>query len=360
MLGEEAFRQQFPIMKALHKLGHEIYYNTTWDNIKINELRGCGNQISVEKYMLENKNKFTFFIAFYSHDVLKIKKYINNNANYKIIFRPRGIRAEESFLRNRSRIREIVLNFNEARSIKASDYFCFITNQQKLHFASKYHRDEMIGNKSTVIHNYLPFNDLFIEDKIEKDSLKLVYSGGFSKWQEIDSIFKLIKNIYSKLNNIQFNIFTLPKNNELAKMYINKYEIGTISKIENYNQSELSRKISVNDVGIILRNNSIVNLAASPFKVIDYLDARIGIIMSDNIGDYKQALKDKEYVFFVKNRLDGEFSYDVDEIIQFLFKMRNMNKSLITSDLESSLNLDNEIKDFSEFMNNCHYNILKR
>ncbi|MCX7748531.1 MAG: hypothetical protein N2645_16835 [Clostridia bacterium] len=300
--------------------------------------------MSLNDYLRQNDKEKTFFMVFSYKDVLFLRKKIKHNSNLKIIFRPRGIVPEESYLKHKSNVKKKVLDYYERKAVIASDYFCFISDNQRQHFCSKYFKDDTIYGKSIVVHNYLEYKPLEKKNIRTEGKLRIVYSGGFSKWQQIDSIFELVKCVYNKLPNIEFNIYTLPKYIELAKEYANNYNISSICNVKSYDQSELLEKIALNDVGIILRNNSIVNVTSSPFKLIDYLGSRIGVILSDNIGDYYHTLKNKPYAMLIRNSNHNNFDYRVEEIIQFLTKLKDINKGIIENDLMTTFNFENEIK----------------
>ena len=350
---QQSKRQLIPLMTSLEQEGFNIFCNNPWGEKVLGNIIG----MPLEKYLEEHSLVKTFFFVFNAFEVKKISKQLKNKKNCIIIYRPRGILPEESFYRRGSYIRKKALDYIETKAMKLADYYCFITYSQRLHFASKYYNIKNVFSRSIVVHNYLLCEDKKTEFEYEKnkeknDKLKLVYSGGFSKWQKIDDVFKLVKDIYLKYKSIEFNIYTFEKNNEKANELIEKYQLQEIAKISNLKMDEVDYHMRYNDVGIILRDDSLVNITASPFKIADYLGANVGLIMTDNIGDYKEVLKDKPYVYFANTNTKGEICYNSDEIVKFLKYIKEQDiKKVISKDVEVFFNMKDEIKKLKKFIN---------
>ncbi len=347
---EEAFRQMEPLIACLVQFDCNIFYSAKCIDNTLHIQEYSGIRTTLTEYTKNYEENCTVFITFSNKDTLYLRRIIGNRKNYSILFRPRGIVPEESFLKHHSLIKKWILDYQEQKAIAASDCFCFLSKKQQLHYISKYFYNQDIFSKSIVVHNYLPFSPRYFPQKSDDSTIRIVYSGGFSKWQQIDSIFQLIADIHSQLENIEFYICTLEDNNNLAAALIDQYSIRDFTKVRNLNQEELVNSISDYDVGIILRSNSIVNITSSPFKVIDYLNAGLGIIMSDNIGDYCEILSDRDYVYFVKCNSNSNFEFDIEKLIDFLVKIKTKKKDQIASDLESLLNLKKEIEQLLCFL----------
>ena len=278
---------------------------------------------------------------------------IKKNKNYKIMFRPRGILPEESYYRYRSMLRKKVLDIIEYNAIKDSDCFCYIARTQQTHFLSKYYYNKKIMN-SIIVHNYLSYGEI-LKDKNRTGRIRIVYSGGFSKWQKVEDIFKLVSRIIKENINIDFYIYTFKSNFSIAEQYIKKYNLDGYAFIENHEPEKLIHELSKNDIGILLRDSNIINLTASPFKVMDYLNARLGVILTENVGDYSLSLNGKEYAYML-NLIGSEVpGYELDRVVNFIksyIEKKQKMLEVIEHDLVNQFNLDNEIYLLNNFILN--------
>lgn len=363
-INEQSRRQIMPFVKLMKKRKYEIYYNTDWEKEINNVFLKFANQIDFEKYRKANINVKTFIFVFNIFDAIEVRKKIKNNIDYKIILRPRGLTPEESFYRHGGRLKKFILDRLEKKAIGDVDLYCFVTEAQKIHFTSKYFYDKTIVSKSTVVHNYYDDNER-IEDEpsitnYENNCVKIVYSGGFSKWQKIEEIFSLIKKLKDNSVEVEFNIYTFETNNKIAEDLLNKYQISSVSEVLNLKSTELSKHIRQNDIGIILRDDSIVNITSSPFKLIDYLSSNIGLIFSGNIGDYNNHLYNKNYSYSLEKNSNGDFKYNVEELTNFLLKFKDKKIKLeIQNDFNKNFNMDFEIENLSTFLSNINFKKVK-
>ncbi|ATW24495.1 glycosyltransferase family 4 protein [Candidatus Formimonas warabiya] len=349
-------RQIYPLVVTIQNAGFHTFFNIDLTVAAKNVVTKDTTYVSLEEYSIVNSKSKTIIFTFTIMDVIKANKIIKNNVNYRIIFRPRGIIPEESFYRNGSYIRKKILDIIEKKAMKIADFYCFITEYQKIHFISKYFFIPNIFTRALVVHNYLSTDLLnntwpVTDNKVERDKVRFVYSGGFSKWQNIEEIFKLIKSIYDNYQNIEFNIYTFEGNNEKATKLITKYNLLNITKISNLQSHEINYHLSFNDVGIIIRDNSLINITSSPLKIIDYLNAKIGLILTDNIGDFSNILKNKPYVFLIKLDIDGNILYNVNDLIKFLCNIKNTKiKEIIDSDTRELFSMEKQVLKLKEYL----------
>jgi len=245
-------------------------------------------------------------------------------------------------MKNNSNIRKFLLNYIEKKVFKKCNYFCFISNGQKNYFFTKYPKITKKINFA-IINNFLNYNNVIksIYDD-SSDEIKIVYSGGFSRWQNIDKIFEFFSILKKNYLNrkIIFRIYTSINSFETAKKYMKKYKIEV--ELLDVPQDELISKLRKNDIGIIIREKHIVNKTASPFKIQDYLHANLEIITTKNIGDYDSIFKEKPYVFFIELN-NGKINFELDKFLDFISNIREYKK-VIPKDIENLFNMDKEIE----------------
>ena len=84
---------------------------------------------------------------------------------------------------------------------------------------------------------------------------------------------------------------------------------------------EVPRLMNAADVGILLRDDSIVNRVASPVKFAEYLASGVPVLISRNVGDCTELVQ-REDVGFVVDALPGQES-ETQRVIGWLESLRN-------------------------------------
>lgn len=287
-------RQFLPFIKSLEKL--EKNYKLINNNLK--ELRNI--VIEKEKIIIVLGTYVEFFEVYYY-----LFQYKNK---IKYVYRARGIFPEESYLKKNSYLKYKFLCIVEKKILLKSDYILTVTENQKKHYIAKYN---ISNDKMGIIHNYFSSSDYDLKNQNKNNYKKeIVYVGGVSKWQKIDTIYKLFKGLQKIDENINYLICTEEKN---YKIFDSKFKDIKNITFETYNNYEaLIDRISKASMGIIFRDNNIVNRCASPFKIIDYIKAQLPIVMSKDIGDYSEVFKDSKFVHLVSsnNNLNIEKIYN--------------------------------------------------
>ena len=136
-----------------------------------------------------------------------------------------------------------------------------------------------------IVMTIMPFeSDEKLESKKpDHEPLKVVYSGGVQKWQNIDRIRDSIR---ANRDRYSFRIFT--QDPETLKRDWSDIA-GEGLEIRNGSAEEIYREYESCDFGYLLRDDNTVNNVSCPTKSIEYI--RFGIIpifLSDRIGDYPE------------------------------------------------------------------------
>lgn len=197
--------------------------------------------------------------------------------------------------------------------VKRSMNIICVTNNMKKYFC------EIYGIESDKI-KILP---IFSERKlIEKYNLgtplRAIYSGGIQPWQCIDETIEFIKN------TSQFFRWTiLSPNIKFFNNRLKDVEFKYGIEIKCVSPEEIEEYYKDSDLGLILRDDSIINSVACPTKLIDYLNYSIlPIVKCPKIGDFYEL----KYSFF--------YYYDAKNIInqhskEELKKMSTNNKKIL-------------------------------
>jgi len=147
----------------------------------------------------------------------------------------------------------------------------------------------------------------------------MVYSGGVNAWQRIDEVVALMKEIHKRDGAIRF-IF-LSKEVEAIRGKCQAVNLPeNVYHIRSCAHKEVSSYLQLADCGVILRANTIVNRAASPIKIGEYLAAGLGIIAQPWIGDVGERIIGRSFA------CKYEDISDTGEVLEFIHGLTDADK----------------------------------
>lgn len=214
-----------------------------------------------------------------------------------------GVVPEENRLTYNSPIRYWILNALEYFFFKKIEIAICVTNSMRMHYEKKYPHYKGEFLIYNIFPNYL--NELITYGNINTSntdfSINVLYSGGVSKWQNIDLMLDVIsKNISKRIK------YTLLVNNiPIVKAKLIERGLDNLVELKSVQPDELKSYYINADFAFILRADNIVNNVANPTKLVEYLAfGIIPIVLSPNIGDYL----DLNYEYIDVNDFDTEIS----------------------------------------------------
>jgi hypothetical protein len=196
-----------------------------------------------------------------------------------------GVLPEESFLKNKSKLRYIVLSIIEYIGLKLSDKQVFVSSSMKTHYEKKY-KFSLREENYTIIPCY---SDLEISTMSEKIINSFVYVGGMAVWQCFDEIVKIYKDRFSNLSNSLLYVVTMEQ--EVAREYLKKAGVTNYKVMSFNNRLEMSNFLSKMEFGFLIRKDIAVNNVASPIKFAEYLSCGINVIMNDSVKHFSNMLE---------------------------------------------------------------------
>lgn len=137
----------------------------------------------------------------------------------------------------------------------------------------------------------LPSKEMLKQIKQElgfgENDIVLVYSGSSAGWQS----FKLVEDLLTKLMSTNENVKLLwltnklDENSDFVKQFKVRIKTAWVKPevVKNY--------LFTGDYGILFRENSITNQVASPVKFAEYLSCGLNVMISENLGDFSEFVK---------------------------------------------------------------------
>jgi len=121
---------------------------------------------------------------------------------------------------------------------------------------------------------------------LPEKGLIFIYSGSSQKWQMLPETVKLFKTARSRSRDAFFVACLNSGKTDLEKIFeSNGIDRDCYLIVEKLSKQELVRYLNASDIGIIIRDSSIVNLVAFPTKFLEYLAAGLPVIVTDGLGD---------------------------------------------------------------------------
>jgi glycosyltransferase involved in cell wall biosynthesis len=157
----------------------------------------------------------------------------------------------------------------------------------------------------------------YFDEKIRSENRRLmgfdnkfvfIYSGGVGAWHCTDKVFELMSRLLP-MNEKNYFVMLTPALHE-AKTLAEKFlREGTYS-IRSVPHDQVPLYLMSSDMGILLRENHPLNQVAAPTKFAEYLMSGLPLIISENIGDYSNFVRDRKLGIVVDNNAS------VDDIIK--------------------------------------------
>lgn len=212
--------------------------------------------------------------------------YLFSKSSVTTEFDFRGIVSEESYLRNKSITRRLLLGFLEYFAFKYADHLFTVSLNLADYLKVKYYKREVKVIPCCVPSNICLLKEGHINDK----KIHFIYVGSMSKWQSFDRVCELYASVQSEQTSFTVVTKDTTKANKLLKKY--KVIANLVAGDRNFVLNELDKA----DFGFIYRTDSIVNRTASPLKFLEYTARGVIPIMSDHVGDYSNIFKGTAYV----------------------------------------------------------------
>ena len=208
-----------------------------------------------------------------------------------MIYWAQGIWPEESYMRNKSKLRFIVTGALEKWVLEKSKFVFFVSNSMKAFYEKKYglnfdDRCYIMPCSNENLHS----ETFSAPGKYENNIF--CYAGSTSVWQCFEQTIALYKKIEEK--HPDSKLLLLVRDREAALEYIKKYNVQNY-EINFVPVEELPRLLKDVKFGFVLREPSPVNSVATPTKILTYLANGIIPIYSTCLDGIHEILQNSNY-----------------------------------------------------------------
>ena len=265
-------------------------------------LESCGYKCEFVK-SLDDIDKKSLIVHPMGIDAFKY--YLKGYKNF--ILWQQGATADESYMRNHSKIRYWILNKIDTFVMKKARFILYVSDYMREHY-------EQLAGCSFMEKSYIMpcFNEEYDETIYQyKDYEKKVftYVGSLDLWQCFEQTVTLYKQIEERIPNTLFKVLTFNVDEAkriLAEKGVKNYSVACVPK------EQVKKELLEATYGFILREDNMVNRVATPTKFSSYLASGVIPIFSDCLRDFSQAAEGMFYVLKVPT------DYSLESIIEFV------------------------------------------
>jgi glycosyltransferase involved in cell wall biosynthesis len=233
----------------------------------------------------------------------------------KVIYDGRGaVKAEfEEYIAPGTALSRLAAKL-EKRCVLQSDFRIAVSSRLVKYWESEY---GYRGNKHVIIptsinakftnHHFDPLRlgEKRILHKLKDTDIVFVYSGGGAEWQSFHLIRDFVKQVFPLNEN--YKLLCLMPPGEEKDLDLPEFS-SRIIHLGFYPGEKFVEMLSAADYGLLLREDTVTNRVSSPTKFAEYLAAGLEVVITDNVGDYSDFVKEKGVGRSFSKSMDGKFS----------------------------------------------------
>lgn len=277
--------------------------------------------------------------------------------NSRILFDNRGLPFEESEFSHPTGLLYCLNRIIKRKSILYSKDHCdgynFVTNNMRDYLTDKYRYNQRIP--FTIIPTMYSPEEINPVRKAEIEKIEnysstqfvISYVGSSAAWQETDQLIDVISRVAPISSKIRFFILTNGKILGLDKLSPDIQKRITMKSVPH---SDMKYYLNMTDIGVVIRDNSIVNKVAAPTKIAEYLTNGLYVLYNGEIGiirDIESIISNKQ---FIKIDDDGEWISSISALVN------GMNKNSLDSTVIDYFNMKNRQRETIELLDKCLHN----
>ena len=211
--------------------------------------------------------------------------------NSRILYDNRGLAYEESVMSHK---KNIIHTINRNAKRNALDYaknhvdmYNFVTGAMRQFFLEQYGYNDKCPYTviPTLYHveerDAAKQKEINLREGIGPGDFVVSYVGSTAAWQSTHKLIQIIKQIGERYNSAKFIILS---NGTMAELDLLPESIKNRLVIKSVPHDEMKYYLHLTDIGIVIRDNNIVNKVAAPTKIAEYLTSGILLLYSGDIG----------------------------------------------------------------------------
>jgi len=262
----------------------------------------------------------------------------------RIILWQQGAIAEESFLRNHSKLRLMILNGIDCFIMKKAILVLYVSKELRSYYETR--ARQSYESKSYIMPCFNEELDVSVLQKKDYKKPSFVYVGSLDLWQCFRQTVALYTEIERRIPGCSFKVLTFQT--EEAEQIIR--EAGAKNCCVKFVPKEnVRQELTECSYGFVLREDIEVNRVSTPTKISSYLAAGVIPVVTSSVKDFAAFAKDKSCACIVKD------TTDIETIISFMnsgIRKNDVAKDIIRI-FGSYYNKEIHINNISELLRIC-------
>lgn len=231
----------------------------------------------IESKLIYDKTLFHCRSHIATSFAIKLRNISKNSC--KVLYDNRGLPIEENTSSNivnriKKRLHLLLIRY----SAKYCDYYSFVTYNLKKYLIDNYKYD--VTKEYIVVPTCVNKKNIKGRTQVRDDRNKYIFVGNTAKHQNIDKIIELMSKI-QKIDTKSKFIFLV---NDVPKVELLLKNTTIDCLVKNVKNKEVFEYLLQSKVGILIRDNTIINKVAAPTKLSEYIACGLKIIYSGEIG----------------------------------------------------------------------------
>jgi hypothetical protein len=308
-------------------------------------------QIVPYLYVKSKRGQFYYFHA-RGYVPAIILHYLRKIIPLKFIFDMRGVFVDELKLSRQFSEKDIRIKLwrhLERCALNSCDFAVVVSRSFKEYVKKMDPLKRTFVIKNAIIKKEI-VEDNFIKIRQEQreklgltDKIVWIYSGSIYKWQLVPKMVEYFSVLTSKYNNLYFLIICNEKTDKVEEMFVKSNIPSSNYMVISVLPHEVRKYMIAGDVGLLLREKSIINEVSDPLKFVEYLYTGLLVIISKGIGDTEELVKKNNFGVVLESIVKDEF----------IKKYKLLNKMLKNKNPTEIINSISGIYDFNTSLN--HY-----
>lgn len=230
----------------------------------------------------------------------------------RIILWQQGVTAEESFLRNHSKLRLKILNAIDCFVMKRALLVLYVSEALRKYYEEK--AGCSFAEKSYLMPCFNEQFDASVFEKKDYSKKSFTYVGSLDLWQCFDKTVSIYAEIEKHFPDAQIKVLTF-QTEEAEKILINagvkNYIVKCVPK------EQVRKELEESVYGFVIRDDIVVNRVATPTKLSSYLSSGVIPIITECLVDFSTVTRDLHCSCILKN------AHDISKLISFIDQERN-------------------------------------
>jgi hypothetical protein len=307
-------------------------------------------QVLPQLFLKAKRKNFSYFHA-RGYLPAIILHYLKKFLSIKYIFDMRGVYIDELMLLHNMTEKNPKIKLwrhFEKKAIESSELSVVVSKPFAKYVKDVDPQNEVFIIKNSIVKDVLEeevYNAIRYEIRTKlgiENNQVWIYSGSAYKWQQIPQMISMFK-VASENNTDLYFLMICRDNTEQIEHIFSELSIPS----EKYNiislePESVKKYLIAGDVGILLRERSVINEVSDPLKFVEYLHAGLLVIISKSIGDTEEIVT-KHKLGFVLESFEKSDLRKCLESLNMMLKNRNPIEIIKTAmtiyDFDKSLSL---------------------